>query len=409
MVCFEYYVASTAQKILKCSRQLGILLSVMLSLSAGRSGRLSGLSSIIATFILGFFIGRLFPGLYSNGPSLASYNKYQPTAIPPILHFTVFKASPEAELHIPFEAFLSVYSAYLAVSPAAIYIHTDHSPNDVAHAIKHGSSWTRKLLTGFPPGIVRPNRIEAPTHTPAGIPIARLEARSDFVRHQQLAIYGGVYLDWDVLTLKPLAPLLQSGFKAVVGKEWDRYPGNKVVYNVNSGIVLATKDSALVSLMNQEAPRVFDGQWITHAVELLTNVSYSLANVPGEVLIMDQKAFAPSTWEQQSVNALLERHEDVSRPEAFTIGRDDLMSIGPFDVWEETRQEFSHGKTAWEYDFSEAYFIHKFFNDVENPRGYNGVSVPYILARDSNYARAAWDIVQKGIRDGFIDETDATL
>ncbi|CAN8101091.1 unnamed protein product [Discula destructiva] len=382
----------------------------MLPLPGSRSGRLSGLSFIISVFLLGFILGRFLPSLYLGTLTLPSYSVHnQATEIPPILHYTVFKAGPEAKLHIPFEAFLSVYSAFLAVSPSAIYIHTDHSTADVAHAIEHGSSWTKKLLAGFPPGIVRPNYVQVPTHTPTGVPITRLEHKSDFVRHEQLGKYGGVYLDWDVLTLKPLAPLLHSGFRAVVGKQWDRLENDEVVFNVNSGIVLATKDSALVRLMNQEAPRVYDGKWITHAVHLLTNVSFSLASVPGEVLIMDQKAFAPSSWEQGSVNALLERHGEAGTPEGFTVGRSDLMSTNPVEVYEETRQELSRTGNAWEYDFSEAYFIHKFFNDVENPRGYHGVSVPYILARDSNYARAAWAIVQRGIEDGLVDEKDDTL
>lgn len=381
----------------------------MLSLPGSRSGRPPGLLFATAIFVLGFVFGRMIPSLYSNSLTLPSYSTFQPTVIPPILHFTVFKPDPVAELRIPFEAFLSVYSAYLAVSPSAIYIHTDFSAADVGHAIDHGSSWTRKLLTGFP-GIVHPNYIRPPTHTPDGMAITRLEHKSDFVRHEQLAKYGGIYLDWDVLTLKPLAPLLHSGFQAVVGKQWDRLENNEVVFNVNSGIVLATKESALVKLMNQEAPRVYDGKWITHAVHLLTNVSYSMANVPGEVLIMDQKAFAPYSWEQKSVDALLERHEgDVGTPEVFTTGRTGIMATNPMQVWEESSQGLLHTQHAWKYDFSEAYFIHKFFNDVKNPRGYSGVSVPYILARDSNYARAAWAIVQRGIKDGFIDEKDDTL
>lgn len=379
------------------------------SLLGSRSGRLRGLLSATSLFILGFIFGRLIPSLYLGAPTLPSYSKYQPTVIPPILHFTVFKPDSAAELRIPFEAFLSVYSAYLSVSPSAIYIHTDYSAADVAHAVKHGSLWTRKLFTAFP-GVVQPSYVKVPTHAASGTAITRLEHKSDFVRHEQLARHGGVYLDWDVLTLKPLAPLLRSGFKAVVGKQWDRLENDEVVYNVNSGIVLATRDSALVRLMNQEAPRVYDGRWITHAVHLLTNVSYSMANIPGEVLIMDQKAFAPYSWEQESVNALLERHQgEIGTPEAFTTGRMDLFTNSPMEVWEETRQRALGPKRNWEHDLSEAYFIHKFFNDVENPQGYNGVSVPYILARDSNYARAAYGIVRRGIQEGIINETDDSL
>ncbi|KAK7987415.1 hypothetical protein PG989_007730 [Apiospora arundinis] len=223
------------------------------------------------------------------------------TIIPSIVHFVQLKQDQGSVLHFSFEAFLALYAASHHIRPSAIYIHHDFSDEDIANATQHGSSWTRKMLnsTLFPS--LRLNRVTAPTEA-NGHPILRVEHKSDFVRLEQLQRHGGVYLDWDVVVLRPLAPLLGAGFRAVVGRQFDAF--------INNGILLAVPGarSAVVRVLDREARRVFDGEWITHSVRLLTRVAGALAAVPGEVLIMDFKAFSPFSWEQDSVNLLLGRH-----------------------------------------------------------------------------------------------------
>ncbi|KAK6866304.1 hypothetical protein PG995_002832 [Apiospora arundinis] len=301
-------------------------------------------------------------------------------------------------LHFSFEAFLALYAASHHIRPSAIYIHHDFSDEDIANATQHGSSWTRKMLnsTLFPS--LRLNRVTAPTEA-NGHPILRVEHKSDFVRLEQLQRHGGVYLDWDVVVLRPLAPLLGAGFRAVVGRQFDAF--------INNGILLAVPGarSAVVRVLDREARRVFDGEWITHSVRLLTRVAGALAAVPGEVLIMDFKAFSPFSWEQDSVNLLLGRHPGeavLAEPTASLEGGE-----RPYEIWEKTQA--ATARKEWVYDFSDAIFLHKIFNSVENPKGYIGVNVPYILARDSNYALATWPIVMEGIKIGLIDTHDDTF
>lgn len=333
------------------------------------------------------------------GPNLSwtfdSSQESKNSPIPSILHFVQLKKDDNSELRLSFEAFLALYAANRFIRPSTIYIHTDFSPQDVAAAIEHGSSWTRKVLTSFPE-IVHVNYVTAPTEA-NGLAIKRVEHRSDFVRLEQLAKFGGIYLDWDVITLRPLAPLLNAGFRTVVGRQYDGF--------INNGIYFATKDSGVVDVMRRETPRVFDGGWITHSVALLTKVSNRLAIVPGEVLILDFKAFSPFEWSQESANKELQRHVGDAVPEDFIVGYYDV-SADATTAW---NAKSGGKKKDWEYDFSDAYFLHKFYNDVDAPRGYEGVSVPYILARDSNYALATWPIVMQGIRDGLIDSEDGSL
>lgn len=368
---------------------------------------------LVVPVAVGFVLGSFFSFLTlthhystpSNTPSRCHNHPSsgQRACIPPIVHFIQLKKDKSSDLHFSFESFLALYSAYLFIRPSVIYIHTDHTPKEITDAAQHGSSWTKRVLTAFPDA-VRLNQVTAPTRANS-LEIKRIEHKSDFVRLDQLALHGGIYLDWDVLTLRSVDPLLESGFRAVVGRQSDA--------TVNNGIILAARDSAVVRVMRRETPRRFTGGWVEHSVNLITEVAQALAGVGGEVLIMDRGAFAPFTWTQESVNAALARHErePVAARELDSLADRGMSAAAaaaadPMAVWERHRVR---DKKVWARDYNDAFFFHKIFNDVESPRGYNGVSVPYILARDSNYALAAWPIVVQGIKDGYIDEHDASV
>lgn len=365
---------------------------------------------LVLPVAVGFILGSFFSFFtlthrYSTPSKAPSRCHDYPTSgqracIPPIVHFVQLKKDQSSSLHFSFESFLALYSAYVFIRPSVIYIHTDYTPKDITDASQHGSPWTKKVLTAFP-SVVRLNQVTAPTKA-NNLEIKRIEHRSDFVRLDQLTLHGGIYLDWDVLTLRSIDPLLESGFRAVVGRQSDA--------TVMNGIILAARDSALVRVMRHETPRRFNGEWVEHSVNLITEVAQALAAVPREVLIMDPGAYAPFTWTQESVNAALERHEgDAVAPRELDslADRGILAKAGPMAAWE--RHQESQKKKGWAHDLSDAFFFHNYFNDVESPSGYNGVSVPYVLARDSNYALAAWPIVVQGIKAGYIDEHDTSV
>ncbi|KAK7728659.1 hypothetical protein SLS63_006520 [Diaporthe eres] len=377
----------------------------MVRILPGRPG-----GHLVLPVAVGFVVGSFFSFFtlthYSTpSTSVARCHRYLASGlgscIPSVVHFVQLKEDESSSLHFSFESFLAIYSAYLFVQPSVIYIHTDYTPQEVVSAAQNGSSWTRKVLTAFP-DVVRLSKVTAPTKA-NGLDIKRIEHKSDFVRLDQLTLHGGIYLDWDVLTLRSLDPLIDSGFKAVVGRQSDA--------TIMNGIILAARDAALTRIMKQETPKAFNGDWVSHSVGLITSVAQAVASIPREVLIMDPGAFAPFTWTQESVNAALERHEGDAPPvqrQDTLAGRGMLSAaaVDPMPVWERHR---AAEKKAWAHDFSDAFFFHNYFNDVENPKGFSEVTVPYVLARDSNYALAAWPIVKQGIKDGYIDENDSSV
>lgn len=374
---------------------------------------------LVLPVAVGFVLGSFFSFLtlthkFAPSTSVSRCHRYltsgEGACIPPVVHFVQLKKDESANLHFSFESFLALYSAYLFIQPSVIYLHTDFTPRDISAAAQNGSSWTKRLLTAFP-DTLRLNPVTAPTKA-NDLDITRIEHKSDFVRLDQLTNHGGIYLDWDVLTLRSIDPLLDSGFRAVVGRQSDA--------TIMNGVILAAKDSAVTRIMKRETPNAFNGDWVTHSVGLITSVAQSVAGIPREVLIMDPGAFAPFSWTQESVNAALERHEGDAAPVQkhldSLMGRGAAPPPGAMAVWDKHRaaekKQWAHDfseKREWAHDFEDAFFLHNYFNDVENPRGFNGISVPYILARDSNYAVAAWPIVMQGIKDGYIDENDSSL
>ncbi|KAK2005483.1 hypothetical protein LZ32DRAFT_652339 [Colletotrichum eremochloae] len=360
-----------------------------------------GLGRVVLPLVCGFIFGScsslfLFRRAVQHSPTPYRHLGQEDGAgIPPIVHFVQLKEERASRLHFSFEAFLALYAAYANVHPATIYIHHDFSHEEIADAVRRGTLWTRQVLTAFP--CLRLNSVTAPTEA-NGYNITRVEHRSDFVRLEQLRRHGGIYLDWDVVTLRPLESLRRAGFQAVVGRQFDAF--------INNGILLATPQSAAMRIFADEAQRVFDGGWITHSVKLLTRVADRLAAAAGEVLIMDHKAFAPFSWEQASVDALLRRHTGEAVPEPTPASVTDPGQTSADELWA-TRSAVTD-QHAWIYDFSDALFLHKIFNSVDSPPGYTGVNVPYILARDSNYALATWPLVMKGIKDRLIDPRDDT-
>lgn len=350
--------------------------------------------AIISIIVVFIFLIRCLPGSSYQGAFGHTQPSEQAGGIPRIVHLVQLRPYEDTKLHFSFQSFLCIYTALYFIQPTEILIHTDYSQASIDHAIENGSSWTRKVLTAFP-GVVKMNPVVAPASAANGLPLERIEHKSDFVRMEQVGIYGGIYLDWDVLTLRSPAPLLNAGFAAVVGRQADG--------NINNGCFMATKDSALVSLMNSEMPVVFSGEWQHHSTGLITLIAQRIASVPGEVLIMDEKAFAPTSWWDESASVLFSEQEDGEKMGSAV----DQVNFGTLNATERW-QSRSQGQ-EWEIDFSQTYFLHA-FKAIWGPlTRFDGVSVQYILRKKSNYALAVWPVVMQGIKDGLISESDESL
>ncbi|KAF2790745.1 hypothetical protein K505DRAFT_327364 [Melanomma pulvis-pyrius CBS 109.77] len=309
--------------------------------------------------------------------------------IPNIVHYVILKKDADSVLHLKFEHFLSIYASLMYFKPTAIYIHTDHNASAVEEAAATGSKWTRIILNL--PG-VKANEVVSPTHA-NGTLISKVEHKSDFVRIDELYRTGGVYMDLDVLPLRDIKPLRNAGYRAVVGRQLHG--------RINNGIMLAQKEAALIYLMQREGPIIFNGGWETHSIKLITPIAERLVRIPNEVLIMDEVAFSPTAWTSNSFDALFAPHNETAVPwPAPQIN--DVEEEDPIERWESRNTR----SKKWEMDFSATYLLHAYKARGHEAPGFEGVTVPYVLKRDSNYALAAWPVVRHALDHGVISEED---
>ncbi|KAF2251775.1 glycosyltransferase family 32 protein [Trematosphaeria pertusa] len=350
------------------------------------SARFSKAPIIFASLFALLLLLILLP--HSPAPQYLPGLSSRPKPIPNIVHYVYLKKDEHSVLHFTFQDFLSVYASIIYFNPTSILIHTDHNESSIGHAATFGSKWTRKILADFPK-VVSTNYAEAPTHA-NGNAISKIEHKSDFVRIEEVYRTGGVYLDWDVLPLRDVKYLRESGFQNVVGRQ----PGGKI----NNGAFMSQKGSALTYLMKRDGPVVFNGGWETHSVKLITAISDRLVRSSGEVLIMDEKAFSPTSWKTGSVDELYAPHNDTpvtQSPQVNDLEEDPLL-----------RWDNKNRAKEWELDFSGTYLLHAFRDRGHKVDGFEAVTVPYVLARDSNYALAAWPIVRYALDQGVINESD---
>ena len=287
-------------------------------------------------------------------PQVAFHSKTTNEPIPNIVHYTQLKKNEDSRLDFSFRDFLSLYASTLYIRPTTIFLHTDHNDSTVKEAATSGTKWTRKLPKDFP--TVRINHV-VPQPSANGRAV-HVEARSDFVRQEMLWEYGGLSMDWDVLPLRDIGRLRSTGCDAIVGRQH----GGKI----NTGVVIARRHSALTYLMRCNAPRVFDGGWETHSMQLLTHIAEHLTRISGQVLVLDEKSFAPTNWEAGSIRQLFETHAEAA---TWAGGVEEQDTRDLVAEW--------YNQTArkdWEIDFSPTYLLHAFHRRDSNIPDFRGVN-----------------------------------
>lgn len=315
--------------------------------------------------------------------------EYDP--IPNIVHY-VWLLNPlknNTNTRLEFKHFLSLYAASIYWQPDKIFIHTDIPEGQFlpgsASAETPEDKWNI-LIAGQPN--VHINHVTAPSITPGTKkPITRIEHKSDFLRLHMMRTHGGVYLDWDAHPLRDIKPLRYSGFKAVVGRE----PSNRI----QTGTYMAKKDSNLMKTWSEKMSLAFDGTWTHHSNTLLTYLAPRLVPEPGEVLIMEQDAFTPGDFTTPAYNRFYDVHNDSP-----------LQDLS--DIWEGLFDRFDDPKhwPKWHINYSATYVLHVFgiqraHKDLKL-NGFTDLTAEYVLARQSNAARALYPTARRMVEEGLI-------
>ena len=177
------------------------------------------------------------------------------------------------------------------------------------------------------------------------------------------------------------------------------------VERVNNGVIISKPRNALLSIFMREQHIVFDNEWLTHSVELLTTISHRLHVIPGEVMILGVKAFAPSSWVVNDVEALFNPHNDTGSSTLVTGTDEPLRSPNSFqDVLKYWQGRDSTGKADWEKDYSSSYVLHA-VKGISDPYWPKNINLEYVLARQSNFTKAVYPAIKHAIDVGIIDKT----
>ena len=116
-------------------------------------------------------------------------------------------------------------------------------------------------------------QIDPPTEI-GGVSLDYPQYQSDVVRLQKLLDHGGIYLDTDILLLKPLTPLMNNS--CVMGA--DRYTNDRVglhttdpdqIASVANGVILAERGNPFIGQWLDAIPAAIKSDvWANHAVVL---------------------------------------------------------------------------------------------------------------------------------------------
>lgn len=289
--------------------------------------------------------------------------------IPKIIHYIYVGGRPFSFVH-----FLAVYTAWKVNQPRRIYLHCTEEPA--------GRWWdaARPLLTV--------NRV-APVHEVFGRPVRYPAHMADVIRLDVLQRFGGIYLDLDVVCLRPFDPLLKHEF--VMGIE----PGTGLC----NAVILARRDAEFLGQW-RERYRSFDGSlWNHHSVV----VPWQMARAtPERIHVADKYAFFYPTH-----NDPVHRYLWGERPKPTELATRLLKNAvrllggglaGDDDAVRRAHYRTFHGLRGNEWHYRRArrsYCLH-LWEGLWGESYLRQLGPDYLLDSSSNFARLLRDVLTVG-------------
>lgn len=204
-------------------------------------------------------------------------------AVPRLLHFIFglsadFGGKPFGLVH-----HLVIAAAQHAAAPVATYFYYAHEPSGEWWEAAKPSLALRKVV--------------APTSV-FGRPVRKFAHQADVLRLEVLLSFGGIYLDLDVLLLRPLAPLLSA---AAPGQATLAHEGVGGSIGVGNALMLTPRNHSFFREW-YEAYRAFsDAVWNGFSVRLPSRLA---AAAPSSVRVLAYGAFYWPPWNPWGVAQL---------------------------------------------------------------------------------------------------------
>mmetsp|Transcript_62624 Transcript_62624/g.148260 ORF Transcript_62624/g.148260 Transcript_62624/m.148260 type:complete len:242 (+) Transcript_62624:1-726(+) len=191
--------------------------------------------------------------------------------------------------------YLSVKSALDVMPGATVFLYYKYLPS---------GEWGRKALAL--PG-VQAIRVKPVTQV-RGREMVHMAHVADLLRLQALRDMGGIYMDLDVITLRPFTPLMQE-HSFVMGQE-----GPRGVYGLCNAVMLSAPGAGFVKLWLQHFGEAFDPAiWSMHSVKLPSILGHLY---PHHLTQVHDRAFFYPLWDK--IDHMFAGHGDTF-PENFAM------------------------------------------------------------------------------------------
>ena len=369
------------------------------------------IASVFALFSLITLVHNISPGIFTfrrlqiprgkdrdtDGLETTEIINQDHPIIPNIVHFVLLiDPSQLTGFDVPFRHFVAIFSAYHYLRPDNIYIHTNAEQHLIDQAVVSNTNPYIQAISKIPNVIFYLQSL--PNQTTSGQAIDELPHQSDFIRTKVLSELGGVYLDDDAYVLRDLAPLRISGFDNIVGKQLDD--------QICNAVIVSSAENELIKAYRTLQDEVFDGSWERHSTELLTALVMEFQTLGHQVLVLPQDSFFPSAWWQEDLQMIYGVHENEGPQPANDRNLRNLSDfIHNFELG---------GPKTWHRDWRSSYVLHGWTSGIERNMdeearhelfgSFGGITPAYILARDSNFARAVFPVVQHAIDRGMLND-----
>lgn len=185
--------------------------------------------------------------------------------VPDIIHF-IWLTGPNSR---PFSYinYLAVKAAALVHKPSKLLMHCNVAPEDNPHWDNASKFFT--LVPCNAPEEIR------------GVPIKYVQYQSDVLRMEILIQHGGIYIDSDMILLRPLHDLMDSSLTLA-----EESPSS-----IANGVILAAPESEFLKIWQDKIPEAMKSPtWAYHAVVLPVQLFHEY---PHLVTIRDSSYFFP--------------------------------------------------------------------------------------------------------------------
>ena len=208
--------------------------------------------------------------------------------VPPVIHF-IYGLADVPDQSFGFYQFAAIRSALVVHRPTQAFFHYAHEPE--------GEFWDAVR----PQLILRRWPIREVSHH-EGRCLMHHAHRADVLRLRVLYEYGGIYVDMDTLSLRPLTPALRRNAEFVIAQQQSDRARDRAVYGLCNAIMAAAPASRFVrywlSLYSSFRSTGRDSFWDEHSVRLPAMLLASCPSIESAMTILPPRAFFPFYWDE---------------------------------------------------------------------------------------------------------------